>query len=121
MGKYCITNDLKLKNDLNNKVNQILFHKMDISVFLRNMYLFDIIIQIFFDSNKKYVMNFLSRPIINSKELNENELDEFYKVYNETEFVKSTLGIYKMLKIQNKKNSEQRLIALYNKQLKDIL
>ena len=121
MGKYCITNDLKLKNDLNNKVNQILFHKMDISVFLRNMYLFDIIIQIFFDSNKKYVMNFLSRPIINSKELNENELDDFYKVYNETEFVKSTLGIYKMLKIQNKKNSEQRLIALYNKQLKDIL
>ena len=119
--KCCITNNLKTKNDLNNKVNQIIFHKMDVSVFLRNMFLFDIIIQIFFDTNKKYVMNFLSRPIISLKEINEYEIDDFYKIYDETEFVKSTLGIYKLLKIQNKKNSEQRLIALYNKQLKDIL
>ena len=119
--KCYITNDLKEKNDLNNKVNQILSHKMDISVFLRNVFLFELIMQIFFDSNKKYVMNFLCRPIINSKEINEFEIGDFYKVYNETEFVKSTLGIYKLLKVQNKKNSEQRLIGLYNKQLKDIL
>ena len=117
----CNSNNLKIKTDLNNKVNQILFHKMDIAVFLRNMFLFDIIIQIFFDPNKKYVLNFLSRPIISSKEINEDEIDDFYNIFNETEFVKSTLGIYKLLKIKNKKISEQRLIALYNKQLKDIL
>ena len=94
---------------------------MDIAVFIRNIFLFDVMMQIFFDANKRYVLNFLSRPIISSKEINENDLDDFYKSYDETEFVKSTLGIYKLLKIQNKKNSEQRLIGFYSKQLKDIL
>ena len=119
--KCLLTNELKTKNDLNNKIAQILYHKMDIAVFIRNIFLFDVMMQIFFDANKRYVLNFLSRPIISSKEINENDLDDFYKSYDETEFVKSTLGIYKLLKIQNKKNSEQRLIGFYNKQLKDIL
>ena len=119
--KCCISNNLKIKSELNVKANQILFNKMDIIVFIRNMFLLDIIMQIIFDVDKKYIANFVSRPIISSKEINESEFIEFYKKYDETEFIKSTLGIYKLLKIERKKNSEQKLIALCNKQLKDML
>ena len=119
--KCCISNNLKIKSELNAKASQILFNKMDIIVFIRNMFLLDIIMQIIFDVDKKYIANFISRPIISSKEVNESEFNEFYQKYDETEFIKSTLGIYKLLKIERKKNSEQKLIALCNKQLKDML
>ena len=87
------------------------------------MFLLDIIYHIILDSDRKYIANFISRPIISDdKEINENGFfQKFYKEYAETEFIKSTLGIYKLNRIKNKKNSEQKLIALCNKQLKDIL
>ena len=119
--KCCISEELKLKNDLNLKANKILYNKLDIVVYIRNMLLLDIINHIILDSDRKYIVNFLSRPIISDKEVNENEFQEFYKEYEETEFIKSTLGINKLLRIKNKKNSDQKLIALCNKQLKDIL
>ena len=116
--KCCISNDLSLKINLNSKAN-----KLDIVVFIRNMFLLDIIYHIILDSDRKYIANFLSRPIISeNKEIDENNFfQKFYKDYEETEFIKSTLGIYKLIRIKNKKNSEQKLIALCNKQLKDIL
>ena len=116
-----IPNELKKKNDLNNKANQILFNKMDIVVYIRTMLIFDIICQILFNEHKKYVVNLLCRPVISSKEVNENELNDFYKLYDNTEFVKSTLGIQNLLKIENKNNSDNELITLCNKQLKDII
>jgi len=116
-----ISNELKTKNDLNNKANQILFNKMDIVVYIRTMLIFDIICQILFNEHKKYVVNLLCRPVISSKEVNENELNDFYKLYDNTEFVKSTLGIQNLLKIENKNNSDNELITLCNKQLKDII
>jgi hypothetical protein len=116
-----ISNELKKKNDLNNKANQILFNKMDIVVYIRTMLIFDIICQILFNEHQKYVVNLLCRPVISSKEVNENELNDFYKLYDNTEFVKSTLGIQNLLKIGNKNNSDNQLITLCNKQLKDII
>ena len=85
------------------------------------MLLFDIIIQMLLDSDKKYIANFLCRPIIPSKNMNENELEEFYNKYDETEFVKSTLGINKIIRNYENNNSELKLIELCNKQLKDLL
>ena len=79
------------------------------------MLIFDIICQILFNEHKKYVVNLLCRPVISSKEVNENELNDFYKLYDNTEFVKSTLGIQNLLKIENKNNSDNELITLYNK------
>ena len=121
--KCCISNDLSLKINLNSKANKLLYNKLDIVVFIRNMFLLDIIYHIILDSDRKYIANFLSRPIISeNKEIDENNFfQKFYKDYEETEFIKSTLGIYKLIRIKNKKNSEQKLIALCNKQLKDIL
>ena len=121
--KCCISKDLKLKNNLNLKANKLLYNKLDIVVYIRTMFLLDIIYHIILDSDRKYIANFISRPIISDdKEINENcFFQKFYKEYAETEFIKSTLGIYKLNRIKNKKNSEQKLIALCNKQLKDIL
>ena len=121
--KCCISKDLKLKNNLNLKANKLLYNKLDIVVYIRTMFLLDIIYHIILDSDRKYIANFISRPIISDdKEINENGFfQKFYKEYAETEFIKSTLGIYKLNRIKNKKNSEQKLIALCNKQLKDIL
>ena len=117
----CTSNDLKTKNDLNTKANNILYNKLDIVAYIRNMFVFDIINQMVLDENKKYIINFLCRPIISNKEIKENEFQEFYKKYDETEFTKSTLGIYKLLRIDKNKNSEQKLITLSNEQLKELL
>ena len=119
--KCCMSENLKVKNDLNLKANKILYNKLDIVVYIRNMLILDIINHIILDSDRKYIANFLSRPIISDKEMNENEFQEYYKEYEETEFIKTTLGINKLLRIKNQKKSEQKLIALCNKQLKNIL
>ena len=119
--KRCISDNLKTKIDINNKANNLLYNKLDIIVYIKSMLLFDIIIQMLLDSDKKYIANFLCRPIIPSKNMNENELEEFYNKYDETEFVKSTLGINKIIRNYENNISELKLIELCNKQLKDLL
>ena len=117
----CVKGKLKLKNELNNKANDYLYSKLDIHVYLRNMYLFDIINQTIINGNKKNIINLLSRPLIsiNKKEKKEEEI--FYKEYEENNCDKFYEGIKELAKKQNKQKKEEKLLKLVNKYIKDFL
>jgi len=117
----CVKGKLKLKNHLNNKANDYLYSKLDIHVYLRNMYLFDIINQTIINGNKKNIINLLSRPLIsiNKKEKKEEEI--FYKEYGENNCDKFYEGIKELAKKQNKQKKEEKLLKLANKYIKDFL
>ena len=120
----CIKGKLKLKNELNNKANDYLYSKLDIHVYLRNMYLFDIINQTIINGNKKNIINLLSRPLIsiNKKEKKEKKEEEiFYKEYEENNCDKFYEGIKELAKKQNKQKKEEKLLKLTNKYIKDFL
>ena len=120
----CVKGKLKLKNELNNKANDYLYSKLDIHVYLRNMYLFDIINQTIINGNKKNIINLLSRPLIsiNKKEKKEKKEEEiFYKEYEENNCDKFYEGIKELAKKQNKQKKEEKLLKLANKYIKDFL
>ncbi len=120
----CVKGKLKLKNELNNKANDYLYSKLDIHVYLRNMYLFDIINQTIINGNKKNIINLLSRPLIsiNKKEKKEKKEEEiFYKEYEENNCDKFYEGIKELAKKQNKQKNEEKLLKLVNKYIKDFL
>lgn len=119
--KCCQTKELQVKHNLNEKANSILYNKLDVVVFVRNMLLFDIINESLVGIDVKDIINFLSRPIISLKKKNENELAVFYNNYKSNDFKK----LYKQLnEISNKSDKsleEKRLISLSNQHLRSLL
>ena len=81
-----MTQSMRLKNDANEKANELLFSKMDINTYMRNMIMFDIINQTTIDDNKRQIFNFLSRPVISVNQKTKKEFNEFYKNYKEKDF-----------------------------------
>ena len=117
----CIKGKLKLKNELSSKAKELLYSKLDIHIYLRNMFLFDIINQTIIDGKIKNIINLLSRPVIsiNNKENEEEEI--FYQNYNKKEFNKFYEGLIELIKKNNKEKKEEKLILLANKRLKEFL
>ena len=116
----CIKGNLKLKNELNNKAKELLYYKLDIHIYLRNMFLFDIINQTIIDGKKKNIINLLSRPVIsiNNKEKEKEEI--FYQNYKKDEFNKFYKGLIELSEKNNKEKKEEKLIMLANKRLKEL-
>ena len=54
-----MTKRLVLKNNINLKSREILYKKLDIVIYIRNMILIDIINETLLDDNKKYIINFI--------------------------------------------------------------
>ena len=117
----CIKGKLKLKNELSSKAKELLYSKLDIHIYLRNMFLFDIINQTIIDGRIKNIINLLSRPVIsiNNKENEEEEI--FYQNYNKKEFNKFYEGLIELIEKNNKEKKEEKLILLANKRLKEFL
>ena len=85
--KCCLSKELKIKNDLNEKAMDILDNKLDIVTFIRNMIIIDIINEILFEKKTEYIINFLARPIISLKNNDEEEeFSSFYNKYKEADF-----------------------------------
>ena len=117
----CIKGRLKLKHQLNEKANELLYYKLDIHAYLRNMFLFDIINQTIIDGKKKNIINFLSRPLISIHKKEKIEEDIFYKDYEEIEFDKLYEGIVELAQKNDKEKRYEKLINLANKSLKDFI
>ena len=82
----CLCYNMKIKNILNENANEILYKKLDIITYVRNMILFDIINEIILANEQKEIINFLCRPIISVKKNTVNEFNEFYRYYKEKNF-----------------------------------
>ena len=117
----CINKKLEIKNNLNNKANDIIFQKVDIILYIRNMILFDIMNKTILDDNKKTIINFLCRPIItNNKETN-NEFEEFYKNYKEENFEQLYEKLAELVQKSSKEERENRLITLTSQNLNELI
>ena len=119
--KCCICNNMKIKNDINENANKIIYKKLDIITYIRNMILFDIINKTILDNNKKDIINFLCRPIISINKNKKNEFDDFYKIYEDNDFNKFSNNIKELLRKDYKKNKENRLINISKEYLEEFL
>jgi len=117
----CICRNIAIKNYANEKANEILFKKMDIITYVRNMILFDILNQTMLDNGKKAIINFLGRPIISISQKRKNEFDEFYKNYREKDFNKYYNQIQKLVHKSEKEKREEKLISISNEKLRAFL
>ena len=117
----CMCENIKLKHEANEKAHEILFGKMDINTYVRNMILFDVTNQINIDTSKKSLINFLSRPVISINKKNKGEFDEFYKNYRERDFNKLYDQIKEIAQKPKKDEKEEKLIAITNEQLMDLV
>ena len=119
--KCCMSKNMKIKNDINEKANNIIFQKMDIITYIRNMLLLDLINQTTLDNNKKEIINFLYRPIISVDKKVKNEFNEIYDNYNEKNFNKYYDDIQDLVNKPQKNDKEKELIYISNEHLKSFL
>ena len=117
----CLRGQLKIKNYLNDKAINILYSKLNIILYVRNMILFDIINRTILDGSKKHIINFLSRPVLSMNKNTFEEKDIFYEGYKEEDFDKFYDGFLELVKKPNKKNKEKQLALLSKGHLKELI
>ena len=117
----CLKGQLKFKNLINEKALNILYNKLNIILYVRNMILFDIINKTILDDPKKDIINFLSRPILSLTKNSFEEKDIFYESYKESDFDKFYESYSALVKKPNKKDREKKLLNLSQKQLKEFI
>ena len=116
--KCCRWETLKIKSDALEKSYNIMFKKLDIITYVRNMILFDITNQINLDNSEKTIMNFLCRPIVSLDKNSKYEFEEFYRNYREKDFKKFTDEIQEMAHKTMKGKNENKLMEISNEHLK---
>ena len=116
--KCCRSDEMIIKSDVNEKAKNILFKKMDINTYVRNMILFDMLNQLILDDSKKTIINFLCRPVISLNNNQNIEINEFYKNYKEKDFKKFYQEILDLSQKQNKDDKDNKLISASNEHLK---
>ena len=119
--KCCMTRRMSIKSEANERANNILFKKMDVITYVRNMILLDINNQLTLDPSRKTIMNFVCRPVISISKNNKNDFDEFYKTYKEKDFKKFSDEIQEMAQKNNKSGKDTKLVAVTNDHLRDFI
>ena len=112
--------DSKIKNALMEKANALLYNKLDIAVFVRNMISFDVMKDLILEPKTKDIVNFLVRPIISLSPNEDNELPLFHKNYAESDFDKFYQEIIELSNKDKITDEENRLILLTNKHLMEL-
>ena len=118
---FCLTNKLKAKKNLTEKANNILNTKLDITLYIKNAILIDILNQALINDNMKSMTKFISRPIISLNKSGERDLSQFYKNYELTDFDNLYEDISEMSKKPNLTQAEQKIISLVYKELNEMV
>ena len=119
--RCCLTKKIKLKNIINDKVNNIMLKKMDIIIYVRNMILFDFLNKIIIDENRIPIINFICRPIISLDKEEKNKYDDFYKNYREKDFNQFSEEIMDLTEKPRDKDKKMRLVSLSREHLKKLV
>ena len=117
----CISGQLKTKQELSEKENKILYNKLNIILYVRNMILLDIMNKTILDEKKRDIINFLSKPILSTKQNIYERRGTFYQNYVENDFDKFYKSYSELIKKNNKKEKEKRLIIYSQEQLKELV
>ena len=114
----CLFNNLNIKNNAINKAKKILFKKLDVIKYIRNMILFERINQTNINDNEKVLMNFFSRPIISvyTKE-EKNEFEQFYENYEDKDFDNYYEQIIELANKSKKEEKDIKLLSISNEHL----
>ena len=114
----CLLNNLNIKNNAINKAKKILFKKLDVIKYIRNMILFERINQTNINDNEKILMNFFSRPIVSvyTKE-EKNEFEQFYENYEDKDFDNYYEQIIELANKSKKEEKDIKLLSISNEQL----
>jgi len=121
LGKCCMSNNLKIKSNLTQKSNNILNDKLDISLYIKNTILIDILNQALINDNMKSMTKFISRPIISLNKSGERDLSQFYKNYDLTDFDNLYEEISNMSKKSRFAQAEQKIISSVYNELKEMV
>ena len=119
--KCCMSRSMRIKYEANDKANNILFKKMDIISYVRNMIIFDINNQLTLDNSRRTVMNFICRPVISVKKNSQYQFDEFYRNYKEKDFKKFSEEIQEMAQKPTKNKRENKLVDVTNEHMRDFV
>ncbi len=117
--KCCMSKSMKIKNKANEKANEIIFNKLDVIYYVRNMILSDIIYQTILDNEFKPIMKTLSRPIININSKKGN--DSYDYDYSKKDFNEFCEHISELYKKENKEDKELKLISISNRYLRSFI
>ena len=117
----CMCKKIKLKHQANEKANELLFKKLDINVYVRNMILFDLLNLTTIDSIKKPLINFLSRPVVSISQKNKGEFNEFYKNFRERDFNKFYDKIQEVAQKSKRDEGEEKLFSISNERFKSLI
>ena len=121
LGTCCMSNRLKSKSILTKKSNNILNDKLDISLYIKNTILIDILSQALINDNMKSMTKFISRPIISLYKSSEMDMSQFYKNYELTDFNNLYEDVSEMPKKLRLTQAEQKIISLVYSKLKEMI
>jgi hypothetical protein len=117
---FCLPKYLERKKKLNEKANNLLYKKLDVTLYVKNVLLFDIMHQTLIDDKRNGIINFISRPTISTKS-EDIELSEFYKTYSYSDFEKFNFEINELIKNPSLEKNEKNLLSLCIKNLREIV
>jgi len=120
----CLCKNLKKKKEIYDKSTEILFTKMDIIEYLKNMQTLNILNKLILSKEERNILKFLAKPSINVNEENDDENNKFDSIFtsnlNENE-IKEFWKNYEDLKNKSNKNEvESRLIEFTTNNLNKI-
>ena len=113
--------DLKRKQNINEKANNIIFQKLDYVLYVRNMILFDLLNDYMLSEDKKNIINFISRPVISVNKDEKIKTLPFYKKYKASDFLKLSESISNTVQSSKGELKENKLINFSNRQLKKLV
>ena len=108
------------KKKLTEKANNLLYKKLDVTLYVKNVLLFDIMHQTLIDDKRNGIINFISRPTISTKR-EDKELSEFYKTYTYSDFERFNFEINELIRNPRLEKNERNLLSLCNKNLREIV
>ena len=117
----CMTNRLKAKKNLTEKSHNILNNKLDITLYIKNTFLIDILNQALINDNMKSMTKFISRPIISLSKSGERDKSQFYQNYELTDFNNLYLDVSDISKKYRLSQAEQKIISFVYNELNEMV